>query len=118
MGKSVITKVNGGCTIVENWTSLISPQTGISINFVDAQTGKWMQDYVGSGGGRQLYINGEYNDSAMRFTYEGVFINAPHPGHFMFYNEGANRVRQLQDYSNDGGKTFVTGYDYTYIRRK
>ena len=118
IGRSSITKVNGGCVVMENWTSLVSPQTGISLNFIDPVSRNWMQDYSGSGGSRQLYIGGEYKDTAMRFVYEGVYNNASYPGHFIFYNEGPDRVRQFQDYSSDGGKTFTTGYDYTYIRRK
>ncbi len=118
IGKSKITKVNGGCVILENWTSLVSPQTGISMNFIDPATGKWTQDYSGSGGGRTLYTDGEYKDSAMHFNYVGTFNNASFPGHFIFYNEGENQVRQFNDFSTDGGKTFVTAYDYTYKRRK
>jgi tetratricopeptide (TPR) repeat protein len=118
IGKSKITKVNGGCVILENWTSLVSPQTGVSMNFIDPVSGKWMQDYAGSGGGRQLYTDGEYTDSAMRFVYEGTFNNSTFPGHFIFYNEGPDKVRQYNDYSKDDGKTFITAYDYTYRRRK
>jgi hypothetical protein len=90
----------------------------MSMNFIDAKTGKWMQDYAGSGGGRQLYTDGEYTDSAMRFVYEGTFNNSTFPGHFIFYNEGPDKVRQYNDYSKDDGKTFITAYDYTYRRRK
>lgn len=118
VGKSVITKTNGGCVILENWTSLVSPVTGISLNFIDPETKQWTQDYSGSDGSRQLFVDGNYTDSAMRFTYESKFNDTLYPGHFIFYKQGEDQVRQYQDYTTDGNKTTITLYDLTYKRRK
>jgi len=37
-------------------------------------------------------------------------------GRFIFYNEGPNQVRQFNEQSSDGGKTWTTSYDLTYKR--
>jgi len=118
VGRSKITKVDGDCVVMEDFTSLITPQSGHSINYYDPTKKKWEQVYSGSGGGHQLYDEGEYKDGKMAFHYQSTFKNKPYDGHFFFYNVDANTVRQVQDFSTDGGKTYQTAYDFTYTRRK
>lgn len=121
VGHSHIEPISGGCAILENWQST-QAQSGKSFNFYDDQVGKWEQDWIGSGGfaaGRQRYINGEYKDGAMRFAFEAKDAKgAVQPGHFIFYNIDSNTVRQYQELSSDGGKTFTAQYDLTYVRKK
>ncbi len=118
VGHSLIQMVSGGCSILENWTSAAS--SGKSLNFVDPATNKWRQTWVGSyPNGIQDFVNGEYKDGAMRFT----FVTANPQGHklmgrFIFFNQGPNQVRQFNETSADEGKTWTTGYDYTYVRIK
>jgi len=119
-GHSVIQRVSGGCLILENWTSGGLPYDGKSMNFVDS-TGKWQQVWVGASetSGPQIFINGEYKDNAMRFNFttraaDGNTLK----GRFIFFNQGANQVRQFQETSADDGKTWQTVYDFTYIRKK
>jgi hypothetical protein len=76
------------------------------------------QDWIGSAGGSQLYLNGEYKNGAMHFTYESVSGGQKVTGNFFFYNIDENTVRQYQDMSTDGGKTYTVAYDFTYIRKK
>jgi len=67
-GHSVIQQISGGCAILENWQSAISE--GKSLNFIDDSTHKWKQVWVGSyPNGKQDFVNGEYKDSVMRFTF-------------------------------------------------
>ena len=47
-GDNVITAEEGGCLLVERWTSA-SGGTGQSYNFVDLETGKWRQVWVSVG---------------------------------------------------------------------
>ena len=119
-GVSSIQSVSGGCMILENWTSIGAPYSGKSMNFIDVATGKWQQIWVGSeGSGQHVFINGEYRDSAMRFDFEQpVTGSAPLKGRFTFFNQGSDQVRQLNETSADGGKTWSIGYDFTYIRKK
>ncbi len=118
VGKSSITKEDGGCVIIEHFTSLISPQSGHSINFYDPADAAWKQLYSGSSGGNQLYTNGIYKDSAMIFDYETKINGKTGQGHYILYNEGREQFRQYQDVSFDGGKTVQVNYDFIYRRKK
>lgn len=117
VGHSVVQSISGGCGILENWTAT-NGGSGKSINYYNSATGKWEQDWIGSGGGSQRYLNGVYKDSAMQFTYEGASKNKPVTGNFRFYNIDKNTVRQYQDVNNDDGKTVTVSYDFTYVRTR
>ena len=105
-GKSKIEMASGGCMILENWTSVGSPFSGKSMNFVDPVSGKWKQIWVGSGGVNATeFLNGEYRDGAMRFECETVNPQGvKQQVHFYFFNEGPDQVRQFHEASNDQGK--------------
>jgi hypothetical protein len=120
VGQSVIQIASGGCMILENWTAVGVPHNGKSMNFVDQTSKKWEQIWVGSGGiGANFFINGEYRDSAMRFEFEQPNQQGNKlKGRFTFFNQGPNQVRQLNETSPDGGKTWNTVYDFTYKRKK
>jgi len=115
-GHNKIELSSGGCALLENWNSNAS--SGKSLNFIDPATGKWRQTWVGSyPNGMQDFINGEYKDGAMRFEFEGTRNGQKYIGRFIFYNEKPGQVRQFNETSVDGGKTWVTSYDFTYVRR-
>ena len=118
VGHSIVHKISGECALLENWTASRGGGNGKSINYVDGQTNTWEQDWIGSMGGAQRYLNGVYKDSAMRFTYESMNNGQKVTGNFIFFNMGPDKVRQYQDASTDGGKTFTVSYDFIYIRRK
>ena len=116
-GHSLIQMISGGCAILENWDSPAS--TGKSINFIDPVTHKWKQSWAGSyAGGIQEFTNGEYKDGAMRFEFATTDA-AGHKliGRFIFYDEKPGQVRQFNETSNNNGKTWTTGYDFTYIKK-
>jgi len=115
VGHSVVQSISGGCGILENWTAT-NGGSGKSINYYNSATGKWEQDWIGSGGGAQRYLNGIYKDSTMQFTYESTLKNKPVTGNFKFYNIDKNTIRQYQDVNNDDGKTVTMSYDLTYVR--
>ena len=116
--RSVIQLISGGCAILENWESSLS--NGKSINFIDPTNNKWKQSWAGNyANGIQEFVNGEYKDSAMRFTFETIDAKGQKlMGHFVFFNQGPNQVRQFNETSADGGKTWITSYDFTYYRKK
>ena len=118
VGHSLIQIISGGCALLENWDGQNS--TGKSINFIDPNTNKWKQSWAGSyANGVQEFINGEYKDSAMRFEFETKDAQGKKIiGRFIFYNHGANEVRQFNETSDDEGKTWITSYDFTYVRKK
>ncbi len=117
-GHSLVQIISNGCALLENWDSPGS--SGKSINFIDPNTNKWKQSWVGSyANGVQEFINGEYKDSAMRFDFETKDAQGKKIiGRFIFYIEGSDKVRQFNETSVDDGKTWTTSYDFTYIRKK
>jgi Tetratricopeptide repeat len=117
-GHSLIQMIAGGCALLENWDSQNS--TGKSINFIDPVTNTWKQTWAGSyTAGIQEFVNGKYEDSAMRFSFQSTDSKGNITiGRFIFYNEGPEQVRQFNETSTDGGKTWTTGYDFTYRRKK
>jgi hypothetical protein len=115
-GHNKIELSSGGCALLENWDSNAS--SGKSLNFIDPNTGKWKQTWVGSyANGIQDFTDGEYRDGAMRFIFEGTRNGQKFIGRFIFFNEKPGQVRQFNETSIDGGKTWVTTYDFTYIKR-
>jgi len=119
VGTSKIESISGGCSILENWEAFQMANSGKSQNWYDPNTKKWTQLWIGSGGGAQYFTDGEYKDGAMRFKYTspgqgGAMVT----GNFIFYNLGPDKVRQFQDVTNDGGKTYQVVYDFIYIRKK
>lgn len=119
-GHSLVQMVSGGCALLENWEATNGSSTGKSLNFIDGATGKWKQTWIGNyANGIQEFVNGQYADSAMRFTFTTTDAQGHSlTGRFIFYNLGADKVRQFNETSADGGKTWVTAYDLTYIRIK
>lgn len=118
VGHSLVQKVSGECALLENWEASSGGGTGKSLNYFDVLNNSWEQDWIGSMGGAQRYLNGVYKDSAMRFTYEAMNNGKKVTGNFIFYNLGPGKVRQYQDASEDGGRTVTVSYDFIYIRKK
>jgi tetratricopeptide (TPR) repeat protein len=120
-GHSKIEMASGGCMILENWTSAIGSYSGKSMNYYMPAIGKWEQVWVGSEGAPRRpnrFLNGEYKDGAMHFEFSGTDQNGPFNGRFIFYNLGPDKVRQFSEQSYDNGKTWLTNYDFLYIRKK
>jgi len=119
-GYSHVEVMSGGCAILENYTST-QAYTGKSFNYYDTATGKWEQLWIGSGGpgDRQRYLNGEFKNGAMHFTYETTSPQGEkQKGTFIFYSIDKDTVRQYQDITDDNGKTISVTYDLTYRRKK
>ncbi|MFI5163232.1 MAG: hypothetical protein ACHQHN_18275 [Sphingobacteriales bacterium] len=117
-GHSVVQSISGGCGLLENWTDM-QGGSGKSVNYYNLAEHQWQQDWIGSGGGAQRYLNGVYKDGAMQFTYEFADKQGnKKTGNFKFYNIDKNTVRQYQDVNNDDGKTVTVSYDLTYVRKK
>jgi tetratricopeptide (TPR) repeat protein len=124
VGNSKVEIAAGGCFLLENWTALGPvPNTGKSMNYINTATGKWEQFWIGSGGltinNPQKFVEGEYKDGAMRFTFEQFNPQGGKQiGRFIFFNEGPDQVRQFNEVSSDGGNTWTTVYDFVYKRKK
>jgi hypothetical protein len=118
VGHSLVQVISGGCALLENWEALGGASSGKSLNFIDGSTNMWRQCWIGSyPNGQQDFVNGEYKDGAMRFTFTTTNAQGQKViGRFIFFNEGRDKVRQFNETSADDGKTWVTSYDLTYLR--
>lgn len=116
VGSSKIEKLAGGCVILENWES--PGFTGKSWNFYDVGLGKWRQIWIDVTG-RKVEFSGDYRGEAMRFEGEAVLADGrKFKGRMTFFNLGPTKFRQLAERSTDGGQTWTTTVDYTYLRKK
>ncbi|HJQ22618.1 MAG TPA: tetratricopeptide repeat protein [Blastocatellia bacterium] len=117
VGTNVISRLEQGCVLMENWTGL-QGGTGKSLNFYDAASHRWRQTWVSSTGNVNEY-QGELKDGAMRF--EGKLSGRGGSGttllRLTFFNLGPDRVRQFSEASADGGKTWSVNYDFIYVRK-
>jgi tetratricopeptide (TPR) repeat protein len=117
VGDSSIKRILNDCVILESWTGA-GGGTGQSFNNYDPVSKTWKQFWVDASGSRQEYEEGVYQDGALRFT-------GHNPGpkgeavqqRFTFFNLDPNHVRQLQEKSTDGGKTWSVVYDFYYARK-
>lgn len=109
--------VTGKCILFENYVN--GPYSGKSFSYYDSTLGKWRQTYVDSTGSSAMFV-GEYADGAMRFEGESHQRTGPASSRIRMtlFNQGPDRLRQLGETTNDGGKTWTVSYDLTYTRKK
>lgn len=114
-GRNVITAEQGGCVIVERWTSA-SGNTGMSMNYVEPRTQKWKQSWVSPG--VVLEMTGELKDGAMILEGPMRDLDGGHVtllrGTWTQLPEG--RVRQHFVESRDDGRTWQDWFDGYYSR--
>jgi tetratricopeptide (TPR) repeat protein len=115
VGHSHIERTLANCVIWENWTSLgDSAYSGKSYNIFNADLNRWEQFWVDNRGD-MIHFFGSLAEGVMDFRTE------PIPGKALirrlrFYHLGTDRVRQLSEGSEDGGKTWTVEYDFRYTR--
>lgn len=116
MGKSEVTKVANGCGIREIWNGGVGSNSGTSLNYFDKASGKWHQDWIGSGG-VLLHLSGALEDKAMvlsgtRVTPKGQIVDR-----ISWTLLADGRVQQEWNTSTDGGRTWKKSFDGYYSRQ-
>ena len=111
-GTNTITSEQDGCVVVERWTS--PDQTGISLNFYDFRTRLWYQHWVDSFGNtldlRGGVVDGRMTLTGDRLTPKGEMAKERN----VWYVDQQSRLRNVWDYSLDGGKTWILRFDGVY----
>ena len=116
VGVNRITKLAGGCALLESWEG-DRGGVGNSINYFDPQRAQWVQTWVG-GTGYVIDVAGAFTEGAMRL--EGRYVL---PDGTVQRFRGAwtpladGRVRQLLESAPDSSGDFETWFDGYYVRR-
>lgn len=118
-GESKIELILDSCIILENWTGENSGYAGKSFNTYNAATKQWQQTWVDNAGGTIEFLRGKAEESKMTYWADKI------PGkdgktfdrRLTFFKLDENKVRQLGERSDDGGKTWKTEYDLEYRRK-
>jgi hypothetical protein len=115
-GHSRIERILGGCALLENWSGA-SGGAGKSLNFYDAEDGKWHQTWIDARGGA-LFLSGGYADGAMRLDGERrATADEPATRHRITWTRLPDgKVRQAWESSTKAGKWQVL-FDGLYAPR-
>jgi hypothetical protein len=106
-GTNRITKIAGGCALLEEWTGARGV-SGKSLNIYDLSRGVWHQTWVDSSGSL-LQIEGKFDGGAMRMSNASNRITwTPLPG---------GGLRQTWEQTTDGGKTWTVSFDGKYVKK-
>lgn len=118
VGSSVVQTINGGCSLLENWTSGRG-STGKSLNSFNPLISKWQQYWVDQTGGVTEYRDSEWRNGSLSFL---AHTAQPTGGSMLqrltFSALSDSVVRQHGERSTDDGKTWSTTYDFYYHRRR
>lgn len=112
-GRNIIRAAEGGCAIVETWTSA-SGNTGTSLNFYDRADRKWHQAWM-ERGGEALRLSGAFADGHMRLQSDSAGPDGA-VNRITWTPMPDGKVKQFWDASTDGGKTWKTAFDGTYVK--
>jgi hypothetical protein len=115
VGGSVIQLVSRGCALLENWTSVRGGQ-GKSLNAYNPLIGQWQQFWIGADGGVNEYRSSKREGAGLAFLLRQS-ADADSIARLTFTPIDSATVRQHSELSADGGRTWVTQYDFYYHRR-
>ncbi len=116
-GTNRITAVDGGCALLENWSSAGGGYTGRSLNSLGLDR-KWHQTWVDSSGLR-LELTGELKDTSMVLEGETPALGPQQPAalnRITWTPQSPDLVRQRWETSTDLGKNWTTVFDGMYHR--
>lgn len=118
VGENSITMAKGGCAIHESYTTARN-YAGQSINYYDPIDKKWHQHWVGSGGDVFNYLETERSPGRLQFLSEFMNPNGQITlSRLTFTLNEDGSVNQLFENSSDDGKTWSSGFDGHYVKKK
>ena len=118
LGENHIVAVEKGCGLRETWVSA-SGITGTSLNFYDRDEKTWFQAWTDNTGGA-LRLSGGLRGRDMVLQSEPTPPDAKGVrtvNRVTWSPLASGKVRQLWETSTDGGKTWTTAFDGTYVKR-
>lgn len=115
VGSSVIQSVSRGCALLENWTSRGGGQ-GKSLNAYNPRLHQWQQFWIGADGGVTEYRASRVDGPSLVFLLNDSTGTVP-AARLTFTPIDSATVRQHSETTPDGGKSWITQYDFYYHRR-
>ena len=116
-GTNLVTSEYGGCVVQEHWTGA-GGNVGSSFNAYNSANKQWHQTWVDNSG-TVLLLDGTYGDGVMSMAGQSVSPSgAQRLNRIRWTRIDGDHVRQLWDYSDDGGKTWAVSFDGLYTRVK
>ena len=116
-GSNHITSLHHDCVLVENWTSA-SGNGGMSINYLDHESGEWVQIWNDSNGS-QINIRGGLTEEGMLLVgtihYIGNDTTARFRGLWTPLPDG--RVRQFFEQYDEASDSWATWFEGFYTRK-
>jgi hypothetical protein len=116
-GHSEVNLILGDCVVNENWTDMAGSQ-GKSYNKYNAFQKRWEQYWVDAYGSTTYYL-GHLENGNMVFLADSFDpAGKPVKMRMSFFPLPGGRVRQFGENSSDGGATWTTTFDLTYVPHK
>ena len=116
-GTNDVTIEYGGCVVQEHWSGS-GGDVGSSFNAYRAATKQWHQTWVDNSG-LVLLLDGSYENGVMTLSGSGLSMSGiQRLNRIRWTHIDDDHVRQLWDYSDDGGKSWSIAFDGLYTRVK
>ena len=113
VGRNVIAKVHGGCTVRERYHAVQGAFEGSSFNWYDPADDVWRQVWVDNTGTR-LDLIGGLEDGAMVLSGMRVSDGQAVADRITWTPNDDGTVRQVWDQTTDGGQTWTVVFDGMY----
>lgn len=118
-GTNIISRIQDGCSVLEQYSTRTGGVTGTSLSFYDASIGLWHQTYVSNGGGT-VYLEGNLNgEGAMVLTDTNLPVSKTTGtvNRMTLTPKENGSVHQLWETSGDGGASWAVSFDAQYTRQ-
>jgi hypothetical protein len=116
VGTSHVERILGDCVLLESWHGQGGGE-GKSLSSWNPGLGHWEQ-YWADGQGVPIFFTGRVEEAELRLRADSATRSgAPVTRRVAFSKLPGGRVRQLSEASSNGGRTWATEYDFTYLPR-
>lgn len=119
LGTSVISLVEGGCVIQEEWTSATPGYTGRSLNLYERNSGTWRQYWIDVQGNLLQLEGGMEGSSMVMGNVVPARDTIPESiNRISWTPQEDGRVRQTWKTSSDSGENWTTLFDGFYTKKE
>ena len=115
VGRNRISKIQGGCTLLEEYSTQPGGFEGKSFNYYDPSDGKWHQVWVDNAGTR-LHLRGGFADGKMVMAGKRMVQGMERTDRITWHDNPEGTVRQVWEVSVDDGDNWQVIFDGLYRR--